>query len=257
MDSCGKQQGPITLDQIKDLSLPPSTLIWKKGMREWTPLHSLISANLNTATQPLAPKGNPDNQHKPLNNPAVLKRSGTSESSYNAHSGIPINDTCENRAEKSKPTTFNQNSSTHHNNYNKNSASYRDKKLEIINMILIFVIFLPCTLLFQYLTMLSTSYGMEYYPWHGSKGLFNIVIFITKHWPLITIGIAGFYALASYFDWDLPTSQKQNLYISFTLAIVTLILGIIMISNPGLSIGIVLIAATIGVIILYLSSTKN
>ena len=225
-------------------------------MREWTPLYSLISANLNASAQTRTPKENPDNQPKQLNNPIEHKQSGTSASPHNAYSGRPHNDTYANRAEESKSTTS-QNSPTHHKYYNKNSSSFTDKKLEIINMILIFVIFLPCTLLFQYLTMLSTSYGMEYYPWHGIKGLFNIVIFITKHWPLITIGIAGFYALASYFDWDLPTAQKQNLYISFTIAILTLILGIIMIFNPGLTIGIVIIAATIGVIILYQSSTKN
>lgn len=120
------------------------------------------------------------------------------------------------------------------------SSSLKRKRWLLIHLIMLFIFYLPCVLLFQYLTMKYASDGnLEYEQIRGVRSFcLNLVTFAQRHWPLITIGIAAYYALAEYFAWG--NDEYDKLKISAHISIATLILGILMIFFPQVTVGIIM-----------------
>ena len=56
VDKDMKQAGPVTPDRFAELGITPETLVWRKGISEWTPAGELEELNgyFNTQPEPVA-----------------------------------------------------------------------------------------------------------------------------------------------------------------------------------------------------------
>jgi TM2 domain-containing membrane protein YozV len=60
----GRQRGPFTIEQLRAMNLRSDTLVWREGMSQWQPAHSipelqLIAAGPAPTPYPSAPPYNP------------------------------------------------------------------------------------------------------------------------------------------------------------------------------------------------------
>lgn len=262
IDSNGVQKGPVDVDRLKKLGLPPYTLIWKKGMREWSEFSTLIALDTKktteTAIQERRQTSKTTTTTATTTTTTTPTKSSTSSTSYAATLSSTVNKPTTKATSSNEKSGQSKTSTAAATDKSQTSSESKQDKYKIgavIHMIVLLVFYLPLALIYQArIKGVITETGFSLPALHGPIGGFALVIFlIIRYWPLIAIIIAGILAMRSYYKRDCVEDAKGYLYISVTISIATIILGIFMMFYPVATLIIMGIALAVFVLISYFS----
>lgn len=127
----------------------------------------------------------------------------------------------------------------------KNKIDPNWKTFAIIQLVAVFVFFLPCSIIFELLASAAMD-TVKIIKGSGPVAFIGPVgWFIAKYWPFVTILIAGICSILSVTADNLE-KLKSNFWISLTTCIITLILGAVQILFPYVIYLVIVLGLIIG-----------
>lgn len=228
IDAENRQQGPVDASQLKKQKISPSTKIWKRGMKQYVEAGRILPELFAVQERTATPRQSPQTS---IEAPDVVGRTVTDASGHASPFRTPPKPKTETPQPKQQPQP------------QKIDPTW--KTFAIIQLVAVFVFFLPCSIFFERLASAAMD-TVKIIKGSGPVAVIGPVgWFIAKYWPFVTILIAGICSIISVTADNLE-KLKSNFWISLTTCIITLILGVVQIRFPYVIYMVIVLGLIIG-----------
>lgn len=232
IDANNRQQGPVDASQLKKLKISPSTKIWKRGMKQYVEAGRILPELFEVQERTATPR---QKNQTTVVAPDVVGRIVTDASGHASQFRTPPKP-----KEDSKPKTETSQPQPRPQKIDPNWKTFA-----IIQLVAVFVFFLPCSIIFELLASAAMD-TVKIIKGSGPVAFIGPVgWFIAKYWPFVTILIAGICSIISVTADNLE-KLKSNFWISLTTCIITLILGAVQILFPYVIYLVIVLGLIIG-----------
>ena len=104
-----ERKGPMTFDELKEIGITPSTLVWKEGLENWVPAKDVEELAPLFEEIPLPAPSVPESEQEPESTPAPeATTSNEWQSGFSAGWAAAINSGNNSQQQPQQPTPFSQ-----------------------------------------------------------------------------------------------------------------------------------------------------